>query len=82
MCQSSVTICNIYFDSPQYDLIRKSIEKPVYKDKVRIRSYNIPNKNSEVYSLTTTNFIDTHSHLGFGDYKDMVLARFGDKRGF
>lgn len=43
------TICNIYFDSPQYDLIRKSIEKPVYKDKVRIRSYNIPNKNSEVY---------------------------------
>src|SRR5574344_722595 len=43
------TICNIYFDSTQYDLIRKSIEKPIYKDKVRIRSYNIPNENSEVY---------------------------------
>ena len=36
------TICNIYFDTDQYDLVRHSITKPVYKDKIRLRSYNIP----------------------------------------
>lgn len=43
------TICNVYFDSEQYDLIRHSITKPYYKDKVRLRSYNTPNKDSKVY---------------------------------
>lgn len=42
-------ICNIYFDTRQYELIRHSITKPVYKDKVRLRSYNIPNLESTVY---------------------------------
>ena len=32
-------IRNIYFDTPNYRLIRKSIEKPIYKEKLRIRSY-------------------------------------------
>lgn len=34
------TIRNIYFDTPNYRLIRKSIEKPIYKEKLRIRSYS------------------------------------------
>lgn len=42
-------ICNIYFDTLQYDLIRHSITKPIYKDKVRLRSYNIPTKDDDVY---------------------------------
>lgn len=42
-------ICNIYFDNDDYELINKSIDKPTYKEKVRLRSYNIPNKNSKVY---------------------------------
>ena len=33
------TIRNIYFDTDDYLLIRRSIEKPVYKEKLRIRSY-------------------------------------------
>ena len=33
------TIRNIYFDTENYRLIRRSIEKPVYKEKLRIRSY-------------------------------------------
>ena len=32
-------IRNIYFDTPDYRLIRRSIEKPIYKEKLRIRSY-------------------------------------------
>lgn len=33
------TIRNLYFDTDTYRLIRHSIEKPVYKEKLRIRSY-------------------------------------------
>ena len=33
------TIRNVYFDTDSYRLIRRSIEKPVYKEKLRIRSY-------------------------------------------
>lgn len=36
------TICNIYFDTPDFDLIRASIEKPIYKEKLRLRSYGVP----------------------------------------
>lgn len=43
------TICNVYFDTNDFYLIRKSIEKPLYKEKVRLRSYQIPNENSDVY---------------------------------
>ena len=33
------TIRNLYFDTDTYRLIRRSIERPVYKEKLRIRSY-------------------------------------------
>ena len=32
-------INNIYFDTPDYRLIRTSLEKPVYKEKIRLRTY-------------------------------------------
>lgn len=34
------TIRNIYYDTDDYRLIRNSIEKPVYKEKLRLRSYS------------------------------------------
>ncbi len=43
------TICNVYFDTPQYDLIRTSIEKPVYKEKLRLRSYGVPGADDKVF---------------------------------
>lgn len=42
-------ICNVYFDTDNYDLIRKSIEKPKYKEKVRARSYGVPDLNDYVF---------------------------------
>ena len=33
------TICNIYYDTDDYQLIRTSLEKPVYKEKLRMRQY-------------------------------------------
>lgn len=39
-------IYNIYYDTPDYRLIRASIEKPVYREKLRLRSYCVPDKNT------------------------------------
>ena len=33
------TIRNIYYDTDDYRLIRNSLDKPVYKEKLRVRSY-------------------------------------------
>ncbi len=35
------TNCNIYYDTDNWELIRKSIEKPAYKEKLRVRSYGV-----------------------------------------
>ncbi len=43
------TICNVYYDTDNFELIRKSIEKPIYKEKLRIRSYDKPTLDSSVY---------------------------------
>ena len=43
------TICNIYYDTPDHQLIRTSMEKPVYKEKLRIRSYGVPDKDGKVF---------------------------------
>lgn len=40
---------NIYFDTDDYRLIRRSIEKPVYKEKLRIRSYSRATSDSTVF---------------------------------
>ncbi len=43
------SICNIYFDTPDNRLIRRSIEKPVYKEKMRLRSYGVANQSSKIF---------------------------------
>ena len=43
------TVRNIYFDTDSYRLIRRSIEKPVYKEKLRIRSYARATAESTVF---------------------------------
>lgn len=43
------TICNIYYDTPDNEIIRRSIERPVYKEKLRLRSYGIVGLKDKVY---------------------------------
>lgn len=43
------TVRNIYFDTDNYLLIRRSIEKPVYKEKLRIRSYSTASPDKDVF---------------------------------
>lgn len=43
------TICNLYFDTPNHLLVRRSSEKPLYKEKLRLRSYGIPRPGGKVF---------------------------------
>lgn len=43
------TICNVYFDTPNSRLVRESIEKPVYKEKLRMRTYGVPKPDSNAF---------------------------------
>lgn len=43
------SICNLYYDTLDDRLIRSSIEKPVYKEKLRLRSYGTPNATDQVF---------------------------------
>lgn len=44
------TIRNLYYDTDTYLLIRRSIEKPAYKEKLRIRSYSRADSDSTVFA--------------------------------
>ncbi len=43
------TISNIYYDTADNVLIRRSIEKPAYKEKLRLRSYGTPSISDSVF---------------------------------
>lgn len=43
------TIGSIYFDTPDYRLIRHSLSKPAYKEKLRVRCYGTPKSGDRVF---------------------------------
>ena len=43
------TIQSLYFDTPDYLLIRHSLEKPLYKEKLRLRSYGIASPETPIF---------------------------------
>ena len=44
------TVSNIYFDTRDHALIRASLEKPVYKEKLRLRCYGTPEEEKTVFA--------------------------------
>ena len=46
---SRYSISNIYFDTKDNELIRESLDKPVYKEKLRLRSYGTPEDEDMVF---------------------------------
>lgn len=42
-------ICNIYFDNINNDMISSSLEKPIFKAKLRVRSYEVPKIDDYVF---------------------------------
>lgn len=69
------TILNIYFDTPDFALIRRSLEKPLYKEKLRFRSYGTP-MNS------TTTFIEIKKKYKGVVYKRRIEAPFTEARNY
>ncbi|MGN1418004.1 MAG: polyphosphate polymerase domain-containing protein [Acutalibacteraceae bacterium] len=65
------TLYNIYFDTPDYRLIRQSIEKPVYKEKLRIRTYGKPDEQSNA-------FLELKKKYKGVVYKRRINMRYGD----
>ena len=45
----ATTIASLYYDTPDYRLIRDSLEGPVFKEKIRLRSYGAATAESPVY---------------------------------
>lgn len=43
------TICNLYYDTPDYRLIRHSLEHPVYKEKLRLRCYGQASPDADIF---------------------------------
>ncbi|MDR3288618.1 MAG: polyphosphate polymerase domain-containing protein [Peptococcaceae bacterium] len=42
-------VSNLYYDTDQFDLIRASLEKPLYKEKLRLRCYGKADKDTPVF---------------------------------
>ena len=55
-------VCSLYFDTPDFRVIRHSIEHPAYKAKLRLRSYGVPDDE-------TTVFLELKEKLGETVYK-------------
>lgn len=43
------SIASLYYDTPTYQLIRSSLEKPAFKEKIRLRSYGLATRESPVF---------------------------------
>ncbi len=43
-------VCSVYYDTDTFSMIRTSLEKPVYKEKFRLRSYGVPKGNDLIYA--------------------------------
>ena len=66
------TNCSIYFDTDNKYLAMHSLEKPLYKEKVRVRSYNVPK------SLNDTVFIEIKKKFDGTGYKRRISTTLGE----
>lgn len=57
-CYGRTTIRNIYFDTDDYRLIRRSLERPVYKEKLRLRSYHAARADEAVFVELKKKYFD------------------------
>ncbi len=64
-------ISNIYFDTQDYKIIRHSIEKPKYKEKLRLRIYGEPKSDNNA-------FIELKKKFNGTVYKRRILSSQND----
>lgn len=69
------TICNLYYDTSDYLLIRRSVSKPIYKEKLRLRTYGIPTNDS-------VSFIELKKKYAGTVYKRRTEMKYCDSISF
>ena len=69
------TICSMYYDTPDFKLIRASIETPLYREKLRIRSYGVPTRDSKV-------FVEVKKKYDGVVYKRRLKMELGELEGY
>lgn len=69
------TICSMYYDTPDFKLIRASIEKPLYREKLRVRSYGVPTRDSNV-------FVEVKKKYDGVVYKRRLKMELGELEGY
>lgn len=87
-CHPFNSLMSVYYDNDDYSLITKSIEKPMFKEKLRIRSYAPPLDNDKVYvelkkkfdgvvykSRTMATYKDILSNIHDADFEDRQVGK-------
>ena len=76
------TVCSIYFDTENDDLIIKQIDKPLdkpfFKEKVRIRSYNVPKMKDYIFFEIKTKTKDRKVKIGDKRRFQLLLSDYYD----
>ncbi len=74
------TIRNIYFDTDNYRLIRSSLERPAYKEKLRIRSYQAAGPEDPVFVELKKKYLSVvyKRRLTLSEEQAMDTFRTGD----
>ena len=73
-------IRNIYYDTDTYRLIRTSLEKPIYKEKLRVRSYGAAKPEDKVFVELKKKYdsvVYTFAYYGGNGLFFEVLQDFG-----
>lgn len=76
------TVCSIYFDTKDDDLIIKQIDKPldkpIFKEKVRLRSYNTPKMEDYIFFEIKTKTKDGKTKIGDKRRFQLLLSDYYD----
>ena len=70
------TISNLYYDTDHYDITRESIDRPVYKEKLRVRAYGVPQKD------TGQVFVELKKKYDHVVYKRRIALPVGEAQKF
>ncbi len=68
-------VLSLYFDTENYDLAIKSIDRPNFREKVRVRAYDKPRKTSKVFFEVKTKLVQGKRKIGD---KRRLLIKLGD----
>lgn len=69
------SIASLYYDTPDARLVRESLEKPVFKEKIRLRSYGLATEESPV-------FLELKRKYGGVVYKRRAQSTIPEVEGF